>query len=268
MAQAANIHSVLGTAANVGGLNQIKNPGAGGTFDLLGKSDAWVTVGAGTYYLPDNMGLGTKLNVYATGAVILRSKAPVTAATLASGETACCTATSATTWVGDVQTTGLKTTKTDRAVVPITSVLKQDGTVMAAQASTTTGFSQLSNKNIVIHIPANSTAESFSFSTALPRDADVESAVTVYVSTTKSADDDALTLDLELYSFAYESGWGSDLYAGSALSVGDDGSAQNYSCSAPNAYHLAGVLTLGGTNDSDVTYIHTIEVEYTRNVYV
>lgn len=248
-------------------LHLLPSISTGATIDLEYKDNAWITLGAGTYKLPDNQKLGVTVNVYATGAVTITNAAGAVVATLASGDVAKCEATTSTTWVANISKTNALSTNTGIVGVPLPTVLKQDGTVMAKQATTVTGFSQLANKNIVIHIPANSTAESFAFVAMLPVDADTSAAVTVTIYASKTADNDALTFDLELYgggSDPFE--LSADLYSGSAVTIEEDGAGLDYACSAPNGRHLHGVITLGGTNDGDVTYIQAIDVSYTKKL--
>lgn len=77
----------------------VLDPGTGNTFDLKGRDNAFASVGAGTYKLPDNTPKGVRFTVYATGAVTLRTVGSATAiATLASGDFAECRAISSTTW--------------------------------------------------------------------------------------------------------------------------------------------------------------------------
>jgi hypothetical protein len=87
------------------------------------------------------------------------------------------------------------------SVVPLLTISKEDGTQMIKQATTVTGLSQLANKNIVIHIPANSTAEAFAASVPTPADFDhtQDSEIVLNVMVAKSANADTLTFDAELY---------------------------------------------------------------------
>jgi len=156
--------------------------------------------------------------------------------------------------------------------VPLTSIVKEDGTVMIKQATTVTGFSQLSNKNIVIHIPANSTAEAFAATSVMPLDLDGTNNgnLTLNVIVSKNADADALTLDAELYGRVGDAGsWSPDVYAGSAQTIVAVGSKLQFAAltSPPSGVLSAAfVLTLGGINDSDVVYIHDVFWTYQKKL--
>jgi hypothetical protein len=88
-------------------------------------------------------------------------------------------------------------TGTGQIGVPLLTISKEDGTQMIKQATTVTGLSQLANKNIVIHIPANSTAEAFAASVPTPADFDhtQDSEIVLNVMVAKSANADTLTFD-------------------------------------------------------------------------
>lgn len=92
-----------GKAISAGGDYVIAPPSSGGTFAQRGLAFGTSTVGAGTYILPNN---GLPMYVRATGAVTITSAAPVTVATLASGEAALCIPLTATTWAATVFTAG------------------------------------------------------------------------------------------------------------------------------------------------------------------
>jgi hypothetical protein len=84
----------------------IADPGSGGTFNLRGKWGGIATIASGTRKLPDNMPLGTKFSVYATGSVTITNVAGTTVATLAAEEIGEFTAKTATTWVAHVDPVG------------------------------------------------------------------------------------------------------------------------------------------------------------------
>jgi hypothetical protein len=86
-------------SATTGDYGKIDAPASGATFKQKGIAFGTATVGAGTYILPDG---GLPMYVRATGAVTLTSAAPVTIATLASGEAALCIPLTSTTWSATV----------------------------------------------------------------------------------------------------------------------------------------------------------------------
>lgn len=92
-----------GKAISAGGDYVIAPPSSGGTFAQRGLAFGTSTVGAGTYILPDN---GLPMYVRATGAVTITSAAPVTVATLASGQAALCIPLTSTTWAATIFDTG------------------------------------------------------------------------------------------------------------------------------------------------------------------
>ncbi len=113
----------LATSSNI-----IQDPGSGGTFDLEACPMFGVaTIASGTRVLPDNMPLGTKFFVYATGSVTINTVAAVTMASLTSGQIGEFTARTSTTWnVVIHSTTGalslnqaIKTLTTSYGYVPI-----------------------------------------------------------------------------------------------------------------------------------------------------
>ncbi len=170
-------------------------------------------------------------------------------------------------------------TGTGRIGVPVTSISKEDGTQMIKQATTVTGFAQLANKNIVIEIPANSTAEAFAASISTPGDFDIsmEEDVVLNVTVSKSANADTLTLDAELYGIITtedpETVVSSDGYTGAAAAITDELSTLQFAfsqdslaASGVSCEALAFVLTLGGTNDSDVVYIHNVFWTYRKKL--
>lgn len=165
----------------------------------------------------------------------------------------------------------LDATGTARIGVPLVSISKEDGTQMIKQATTVTGFAQLSNKNIVIHIPANSTAEAFAASSNMPLD--MASAnngdIVLNVVVSKSADTDVLTLQAELYARSLSGvSWSVNAYSGSAQAIVAAGSVLQFAAATSPAIGAVGqvafVLTLGGTNDGDVVYIHDVFWTYRK----
>jgi hypothetical protein len=191
------------------------------------------------------------------------------------------------TWIamgsGTVSTDAINTSLTSigRIAVPLTSISKEDGTQMIKQATTVTGFNQLANKNIVIQIPANTTAELFAASINAPLDLDGTTETTAQelvlnVVVSKSADVDALTMDAELYLMIGSTRvWSGDIYGGNAVAITDelnvlqfatgndwwlDGDAQ------AGVHALAFVLITDNANDSDVVYIHDVYWTYRKKL--
>lgn len=262
MANAHNINYAMGEAVRLGfalGLN----PGSGGTLDLKGKNKCCFILSAGTYKLPNSTAF-TEVMVLATGAVNLTNVAGTAVVSLVSGDVVTAVAKTSSTWGVNSSTRGSATTGT--ITVPLMSITGETGVVLAAQSSTTSGWTQLANKNIVLNIPVNATNEAFSFSTSVPSDLDITQPVYVDVMATKAADNDALTLDCELYAATPADGVGADLVTTSAQTIEEDGSMGPFTCSAPgvSAYAFGGVLTLGGTNDGDAVYIHGVRIRYTK----
>lgn len=248
------------------GSQTIADPGSGGTFSLRGIDRGIATIASGTRKLPDNVPLGVKFLVYATGSVTITNAAGnVTVATLGSGDVCEFIAKTSSSWVAKILTTGASREGT--ITVPLMSITGEDGTVLAKQASTTSGWTQLSNKNIVLNIPVNATNEAFSFSVTSPEDIDTSKPVYVDLFASKAADDDTLTLDCELYAFGDGgSGVGADIITTSAQTIYEDMSAALTFTGTidVNGDGFGGVITLGGTNDGDAVYIHGVRIRYTK----
>jgi hypothetical protein len=249
------------------GSQTIADPGSGETFDLRGIDRGVATIALGTRVLPNNVPLGVSLTVYATGSVTITNASASSTYSLRSGDVWQFVARTSTTWVAQVLSTSASSEGT--IGIPLMSITGEDGTVLAKQASTTSGWAQLSNKNVVLHIPLNATNEAFSFSTSAPSDIDPTLAVYLDVFVSKSADNDVLTIDAELYAYGSSSGpaVSADLVTTSAQTIIDDGTNSGYTftCTAPSyAQGFGGVLTLGGTNDGDIVYIHGVRIRYTK----
>lgn len=149
--------------------------------------------------------------------------------------------------------------------VPLPGVLLEDGTVMAKQATTATGFAQLSDKDLAIMVPTNGTSKAWSFQVALPEQLDSSRNILVDVFASKDADNDALTLDLEAYLSKAGDVGNAESHAGSAQTVVAAGSWLTFPLTAnllSGPACLNGVLTLGGTNDGDVFYIRAVKVRF------
>jgi hypothetical protein len=67
------------------------------------------------------------------------------------------------------------------------------------QASTATGYLQVSNADTVIDIPANGASKALGFAVPIPIDIDLAYPVEVKALVGKSAANDELTLDCEVY---------------------------------------------------------------------
>lgn len=252
----------LGRAYGSGGNSTIADPGSGGTFDQKGMAYGTATIDTGNRKLPSG---GHPMFVVATGDVTISNDTGGLVVTLADGEVALCYPNTSTTWAATILTSGISSEGT--IVIPLTSITGETGVVLAAQASTTSGWSQLSNKNLVLNIPVNATNEAFAFSVSAPSDLDTTLPVYVDVFITKAADNDTLTIDAELYAYGYEAGVTADLVTTSAQTIYSDGSSPGitFTCTAPGyATLLGGVLTLGGTNDGDAVYIHGVRIRYSR----
>lgn len=92
----------LATSGNV-----VADPGSNGTFDLTAcPMFGMATIASGTRKLPDNMPLGTKFYVYATGSVTITNAAGTTVLVLAAEQIGEFTAKTSTTWVGTSQAVG------------------------------------------------------------------------------------------------------------------------------------------------------------------
>lgn len=156
---------------------------------------------------------------------------------------------------------------TERVWVPLTAVTEEDGTPLTV-AGADSGFAQLDNKNTVIQIPVNATTEAFAFVVGVPSEIawTQGDGVTVRVLASKSADDDTLTLDAEAYLLTVAEGWSADVYEGAAVAITETlGNIDFVLSDADDPFTtpliaIAVVLTLGGTNDGDVVYIHDISI--------
>jgi hypothetical protein len=154
--------------------------------------------------------------------------------------------------------------------IPLGSLTYEDGTYFTKQATTTPGFEQLSDKEIVLTIPVNATAETAAFSVPVPQDLDDSADIVIHVLAGKSADNDVLTLDCEVYPSAVGDTGNADIQDTAAATVTQAASELTFTCgadgvlAAPGA--ITGILTLGGTNDGDAVNIYGVWVEYTRAI--
>lgn len=152
--------------------------------------------------------------------------------------------------------------------VPLGAVTQEDGTALLKQATTVAGYAQLSNKETVINIPVNCSAgEALGFVVPVPIDLDVNSSVEVHVLVGKAADNDVLTLDCEVYPVGAGDVGNSDIQQTAEQTIVAAASELTFVCGVPALFNKGGlsvVLTLGGTNDGDATYIYSVWLEYTK----
>ena len=152
--------------------------------------------------------------------------------------------------------------------VPLGAIKLEDGTALTKQATTATGYLQVSNADTVIDIPVNGASKALGFSVPIPIDMDIAYPVEVKVLVGKSANNDELTLDCEVYPTATGDLANADAQGTAATAIVATGTVLTFTCtlsamlSPPGG--LSVVLTLGGTNDGDATYIYSTWLEYTK----
>lgn len=156
-------------------------------------------------------------------------------------------------------------------LVPLNAISQEDGTALTKQATTVAGFAQLADKEVVINIPINCTAgESLQFTVPIPQDLDDSEDITIHVLAGKSANNDALTLDCEVYPCAAGDTANADIQDTAAQTITEAASELVFTCGAdgvlPAPGTLSVVLALGGTNDGDAVYIYGAWIEYTRMI--
>lgn len=153
--------------------------------------------------------------------------------------------------------------------VPLGAITLEDGTALTKQATTVTGYAQLASKEIVIMIPvdAGSGEDAMGFSTTLPPDLDDSADVVVHVLVGKDADNDALTLDCEVFPSTAGDVANADIQDTAATAIVAAVTELTFTCGADGVLAapctLAVVLTQGGTNDGDKVYIYGVWIEYT-----
>lgn len=155
--------------------------------------------------------------------------------------------------------------------VPLGAITQEDGTALLKQATTVAGFEQLSNKETVITIPVDCSAgEALGFSIPVPQDLDDSADIKVHVLAGKDADNDALTLDCEVYPSAAGDVANDDIQDTAAQAITQAVGELVFTCGADGVLAAPGtlsvVLTLGGTNDGDAVRIYGAWVEYKRKV--
>lgn len=84
----------------------VEDPGVGGTFNLQGTWGARCTIASSTRKLPDNMPVGVKFYVIATGSVTITNAAGTTVTTLQADQVGEFLCTGSTSWVGVVHAIG------------------------------------------------------------------------------------------------------------------------------------------------------------------
>lgn len=155
--------------------------------------------------------------------------------------------------------------------VPLGAITMEDGTVLTKQATTVAGIAQLANKEQVIDIPVDcSSGESLGFTVPIPQDLDDSEDIVVHVLAGKAADNDALTLDCEVYPCAVGDTANADIQDTAATTITQAASELTFTCGADGVLAAPGtlsvILALGGTNDGDAVYIYGAWVEYTRKI--
>lgn len=151
--------------------------------------------------------------------------------------------------------------------IPLTSVTLEDGTALTKQATTAAGFLQVGNKEVVIDIPVNCASEPLQVTVATPADIDITKDMTLKVLISKAADLDALTMDCEAFMCSAGDLQNSDIQDTAATAIVAAGTVLSFVCGADGILappsSITFVLLLGGTNDGDATYIHSLTLEYT-----
>jgi len=151
--------------------------------------------------------------------------------------------------------------------IPLAAITQEDGTPLGKLNGTTSGFSQISNKELVISIPINATIEALGFSVPVPQKLDDSDDITVHVLVGKAANLDSLTLDCEVFPCAAGDVGNTDIQDTAAQAITEAASELTFTCGADGVLAapgtLTGVLTLGGTNDGDAVYIYGVWIEHT-----
>lgn len=156
-------------------------------------------------------------------------------------------------------------------VVPLAAITMENGTGLTTQATTVAGISQLSNAEQVINIPAGCTSgETLAFSVPVPQDINDAADITVHVLAGKAADNDALTLDCEVYPCVAGDTANADIQDTAAQTITQAASELVFTCGADGVLAAPGTLTvvlaLGGTNDQDAVYIYGAWIEYKKKL--
>lgn len=155
--------------------------------------------------------------------------------------------------------------------VPLGAITMEDGTVLTKQATTVAGIAQIGDKEQVIDIPINCTSgESLGFTVPIPYDLDDAADLIIQILASKAADNDALTLDCEVYPCAAGDLQNADIQDTAAQAIVAAGTVLSFTCGADGVLAAPGtitaVLALGGTNDGDAVYIHGAWLKYTKKI--
>lgn len=154
--------------------------------------------------------------------------------------------------------------------VPLTALTAEDGTVLAKLSGTTSGWSQIGNKEVVLSMPINADTEAFQFTVPVPMDLDDSKDIKVCALVSKDADNDTLTLDCEVFPCAAGDLQNADIQDTAAQAIVAAGTVLEFTCGADGVLAAPGtltaVLTLGGTNDGDAVYIHGVWIKYTKKL--
>ena len=167
----------------------------------------------------------------------------------------------------------LKALLASKGFVPVSlgAITQEDGTALLKQATTVAGYAQLANKETVINIPVNCTAgEALGFVVPTPIDLDLRFPVEVHALVGKATDNDVLTLDCEVYPCGAGDTANADIQSTAATTITAAASELVFTCTTSGMLAAPGslsvVLTLGGTNDGDATYIYSVWLEYTKKL--
>lgn len=167
----------------------------------------------------------------------------------------------------------LKALLASKGFVPVSlgAVTQEDGTALLKQATTVAGYAQLANKETVINIPVNCTAgEALGFVVPTPIDLDLRFPVEVHALVGKAADNDVLTLDCEVYPCGTGDTANANIQSTAARTITAAASQLVFTCATSGMLAAPGslsvVLTLGGVNDDDATYIYSVWLEYTKKL--
>jgi hypothetical protein len=162
------------------------------------------------------------------------------------------------------------TTAQATIVVPLGTITQENGTPLTVLNSTTSGFTQLANAEQVISLPIDATIEALGFCVSIPQDLDDTEDITIHVLAGKSANNDELTLDCEVYPCAVGDTGNADIQDTAATAITQAASELVFTCGDDGVIAAPGtltvILTLGGTNDGDAVYIYGAWIEYTKKI--
>ena len=154
--------------------------------------------------------------------------------------------------------------------VPLGAITLEDGSALTKQATSATGFAQLANKETVIMVPVGGAQLALGFTVPVSQDLDNTADVTVHVLAGKDANNDALTLDCEVYPCKAGDVANADIQDTAAQAIVAAVTELVFTCGADGVLAAPGtlsvVLTAAGTNTGDKIYIYGAWVEYTRKI--